>query len=85
MVIRLDAAIDKVDNLAKDIEISRMEEHRLEQAEEKELGNISYMPSMVAEPGKYRYGGDAYDTAVKEGKVSDSLVTNQNKSVEKRR
>ena len=85
MVLRLDAAIDKVDNLSKDVEISRMEEHRSEQVPEKEFGNISYMPSMVAEPGEYQYGGDAYEDAVKEGKVSDNVVVNQNKNVEKSR
>lgn len=83
MVLRLDAAMDKVDNLSKDVEISRMEEHRAEQKEEKGFGNVSYMPSMVAESGEYQYGGDAYDAAVKDGKVSDTVVVNQNKNVEK--
>lgn len=85
MVLRLDAAIDKVDILSKDIEISRMEKHRTELHTEKDVGNISYMPSMVAEPGEYQYGGDAYEAAVKDGMVSDTVVVNQNKNVEKSR
>ena len=53
-----DKTIDKVDNLSKDVEISRMEGNRTEHAEEKDFGNISYMLSMVAESGEYQYGAN---------------------------
>lgn len=62
-----------------------MEEHRAEQKEEKGFGNVSYMQSMVTEPGEYQYGGDAYDAAVKDGKVSNTVGVNQYKNIEKSR
>lgn len=57
MELRLDAAIDKTENLAKDVEIDRMMEKfdsLMEKAHDEKL------VAMVAEPG-YQYGAEAFE------------------------
>ena len=86
MVLRLDAAIDKVDNLSKDVELSRMEqEQKINAGVEKEVEGLSMMPSMVAETREYQYGGDAYEEAVKNGKIGGSDLFLQNDKANKSR
>ncbi len=75
MVLHLDGAIDKVDNLSKDIEIARMDKQRELEVEVnhnplKEA--VPFEPSMmVAEPGEYQYGADAFEAAMKADKLSE--------------
>lgn len=64
MVLRLDASIDKVEDLARDVELNHMKDKEVEISEK--VGNvmedISPVP-MVAEPTEYQYGAEAFETA----------------------
>lgn len=68
MVIHLDAAIDKVDNLSKDVAIAR-EDRTKEQrvAEDIEADNVFQFK--VAEPVQYQYGADAFEAASEKGNI----------------
>ena len=59
MQLRLDAAIDKVDNLSKDVEISRMMK-QYDEAMAKPHENLAVVPTMVAEPEPV-YGADVFE------------------------
>lgn len=65
----LDAVIDKVDNLAKDMEIQRMEKkwnELYEQTHSEEKGTMQPQAlSMVSEP-EYEYGAEAFEAYMKE-------------------
>ncbi len=70
MELRLDAAIDKVDNLSKDVEISRMERKNVDSIErvEGEASNTA-MLSMVAEQRNvYAAESRMNETPIKQGK-----------------
>ena len=70
MELRLDAAIDKVDNLSKDVEISRMERKNVDSIEkvDGEVVNTA-MLSMVAEPSNvYAAESRTTETPIKQGK-----------------
>lgn len=70
MELRLDAAIDKVDNLSKDVEISRLERKNVDNKEivEGEVINTA-MLSMVAEQRNvYAAEGRMTETPIKQGK-----------------
>ncbi len=67
--LHLDAVIDKVDNLAKDMEIQRMEKkwnELYEQTHSEEKGTMQPQAlSMVSEP-EYEYGAEAFEAYMKE-------------------
>lgn len=75
VVLRLDAAIDKVEDLSRDVEIS----HERKQQADKEIPSVTgtvmqeeVLPvATVAEPVSYRYGAEAFEAAYAEleGKV----------------
>lgn len=69
MELRLDAAIDKVDNLSKDVEISRMMK-QYDEAMEKPHENLAAATmnatSLVAEP-ELKYGAEAFEEFSKSG------------------
>lgn len=70
MELRLDAAIDKVDNLSKDVEISRLERKKVDNKEmvEGEVINTA-MLSMVAEQRNvYTAESRMTETPIKQGK-----------------
>lgn len=70
MELRLDAAIDKVDNLSKDVEISRLERKNVDNKEmvEGEVINTA-MLSMVAEQRNvYAAESRMIETPIKQGK-----------------
>lgn len=62
MELRLDAAIDTVDNLSKDVEISRMMK-QYDEAMAKPHENLAVVPAMVAEAEPV-YGADVFETTV---------------------
>ncbi len=67
MELRLDAAIDKVDNLSRDVEIDGMMkqyDNLMEQAHERQGFAI------VAEPGE-QYGADAFEKQLIEKTITD--------------
>ena len=61
----LDAAIDKVDNLAKDVEIQKMEkkwDELYEQThQESENASIQSQPVALVSEKEYEYGADAFE------------------------
>lgn len=63
MVLRLDASIDKVEDLARDVEINRMKDKQVEKVVEpaEEVMKGVAMVSTVAEPNEYQYGADAFE------------------------
>lgn len=74
MKLRLDGAIDKVEDLARDVELSRSISGKPEPGKE-ELTQMS----MVAEPSEYQYGSEAFEAAMKE-KGADAMPVSQSKA-----
>ena len=70
--LHLDAAIDKVDNLAKDVEIQKMEkkwDELYEQThQESETVSIQPQPVALVSEKEYEYGADAFEIYMKENK-----------------
>lgn len=64
MVLRLDASIDKVEDLARDVEINRMNDKQVDK--EKQTEEVSLV-SVVAEPSEYQYGAEAFEAACAKG------------------
>ena len=69
--LHLDAVIDKVDNLAMDVEIRRMEKKWDEVYEERKKGGREVVQpqvlSMASEP-EYEYGAEVFEAYMKENK-----------------
>lgn len=88
--LHLDAAIDKVDNLAKDVELQRMEKKWDELYEQTHQGSKetaqSQALSMVSEP-KYEYGAEAFEAYMKgnKGEVKTEMKENTVPKTEKER
>lgn len=74
MVLHLDGAIDKIDNLSKDVEIAQMGKQRIDDLEPEhsyENEAVTMEPKLVAaEPGEYQYGADAFEAAMKADSIS---------------
>ena len=68
MVLRLDASIDKVEGLARDIELNRMQEKEIDIAEpaEEVMRDVSLIAA-VAESSEYQYGAEAFEDAYPKG------------------
>ena len=70
--LHLDAAIDKVDNLAMDVEMQRMEkkwdEMNGERYQEEIVASIQPQPVALVSEKEYEYGADAFDDYMKESK-----------------
>ena len=68
MVLRLDASIDKVEDLARDVEINRMNDKQVdtEKHTEEIMEDVSFV-SAVAEPSEYQYGAEAFEAAYPKG------------------
>ena len=70
--LHLDAAIDKVDNLAKDVELQRMEkkwDELYEQThQENKTVSIQHQPVALVSEKEYEYGADAFEIYMKENK-----------------
>jgi uncharacterized phage infection (PIP) family protein YhgE len=68
MVLRLDASIDKVEDLARDVELNRMQEKEIDIAEPSEEVMREVSPiAAVAEPSEYQYGAEAFEAAYPKG------------------
>ena len=62
MVLRLDAAIDKVEDLSRDVELDRMEKKQADKPENVTDIREEVTPAMsVAEPSEYQYGAEAFE------------------------
>ena len=93
MKLRLDAAIDKVENLSRDVELSNVGLDQIDNESQQTLKELR--TESVAEDGKYAYGCDAFDAfkknnignVVEEGllnKVSDAISNQRGGVYEKR-
>lgn len=64
MVLRLDASIDKVEDLARDVELNHMKDKQVDTVEHTEQIRRDVSPiSAVAEPSEYQYGAEAFEAA----------------------
>lgn len=77
MVLHLDASIDKVEDLARDVELERMKDKSVETVERSEEVVQNFTPTFaVAEPTEeYQYGADAFEAAfpkMEQGKGIDA-------------
>ena len=84
MELHLDASIDKLDNLAMNVQLDKekREEHIKDKEQkaadiERAEGEVFYSP-MVAEPQEYKYNADAFEarnvSEVKQEKVENELL-----------
>ena len=62
MVLHLDAAIDKVENLSRDVELNRMKDKQVEELDVDYSKDILPVGA-VAESSEYQYGAEAFETA----------------------
>lgn len=60
MVLHLDASIDKVEDLSRDVELSRVKEKQVEEPQMDYGVDISPVAA-VAEPSEYQYGAEAFE------------------------
>lgn len=65
MVLHLDASIDKVENLARDVEFDRTSKRNMEMETEPVTEEINHLlpVTAVAETSEYEYGADAFEAA----------------------
>lgn len=75
MVLRLDASIDKVEDVARDVEINRMKDRQVEISERADSGLQEETPVFaVAEPTEeYQYGEEAFEAACAKGEQEKIL------------
>ncbi|MGI6500627.1 MAG: DUF6674 family protein [Anaerostipes sp.] len=62
MELRLDAAIDKVDNLSRDVEIGKMLK-QYDEAMERPHDNLANVTTLVAEP-EQKYGAEVFEESI---------------------
>lgn len=75
MELRLDAAIDKIDNLARDIELNKMEKHNFDKVDG-DVNSPGLIP-IVAENTECPYGSEAFETFRKQERskeVGDQIL-----------
>ena len=64
MVLHLDAAIDKVEDLSRDVELDRMEKKQIDKPEQvTDIRDTIAPVSSVAEPTEYQFGAEAFEAA----------------------
>ena len=64
MVLHLDAAIDKVEDLSRDVELDRMEKKQIDKPEQvTDIRDAIAPVSSVAEPTEYQCGAEAFEAA----------------------
>ena len=64
MVLHLDAAIDKVEDLSRDVELDRMEKKQIDKPEQvTDIRDAIAPVSSVAEPTEYQFGAEAFEEA----------------------
>ena len=64
MVLHLDATIDKVEDLSRDVELDRMEKKQIDKPEQvTDIRDAIAPVSSVAEPTEYQFGAEAFEAA----------------------
>ena len=62
MVLHLDAAIDKVEDLSRDVELDRMEKKQVDKPEQvTDIRDAIAPVSSVAEPTEYQFGAESFE------------------------
>lgn len=84
MAIRLDAAIDKVDNLARDVELSREVKETTQETTQETVQERAVVLS-VAEDGGYNYGSELFEMTQKQNENSfkmarENITSEKNKN-----
>ena len=78
--LHLDAAIDKVDNRAKDVELQRMEkkwDELYEQTHQEGKGTVQQQPIALVSEKEYEYGAEAFEAFQKNNAYkSDMAIVN---------
>ncbi|MCQ4754678.1 MAG: hypothetical protein PHD56_06490 [Anaerostipes sp.] len=82
MELRLDAAIDKVDNLSKDVEIGKMMK-QYDEAMNRPHENLSIVPALVAEP-EQKYGADVFEKKMEGRTIKPEAKTEPKQEVKAR-
>lgn len=85
MVLHLDASIDKVENLARDVELDRISRKDAEREMEPVTEEISHLlpVTAVAESSEYEYGADAFE-AYRKSVNATLIIEKVNQSTEVR-
>ena len=77
MVLHLDAAIDKVEDLSRDVELDRMEKKQIEKPEQVTDIREAIAPvSSVAEPTEYQFGAEAFVKSVRKPNSEGRIIRN---------
>lgn len=64
LVLHLDAAIDKVEDLSRDVELDRMDKKQIDKPEQvTDIRDAMASVSSVAEPAEYQFGAEAFEAA----------------------
>lgn len=74
MVLHLDASIDKVEDLSRDVELNRMKDKQVEEPKMEYGVDISPVTA-VAEPSEYQYNADAFEAAYPKMKQEKAMET----------
>lgn len=81
--LHLDVAIDKVDNLAKDVEFQKMEkkwDEMYEQTHQESVtASIQPQPIALVSEKEYEYGADAFEAYQQLGKEGTAVVAEEKK------
>lgn len=77
MALHLDASIDKVENLARDVELDRINKKDVEKETEPVAEEINHLlpVTAVAEPSEYQYGAEIFEAAypaIKQEKILEA-------------
>lgn len=71
MVLHLDAVIDKVEDLSRDVELDRMEKKQIDTPEQvTDVRDAIALVSSVAEPTEYQFGAEAFEAVMKTESIS---------------
>ena len=62
IVLHLDAAINKVEDLSRDVELNRMKDKQMEEPK-MEYSKYILPVAAMAETSEYQYGADAFEAA----------------------
>ena len=79
MVFHLDAAIDKVEDLSRDVELDRMEKKQIDKSDQvTDIRDAIASVSSVAEPTEYQFGAEAFEAAYPK---MDSVIKPEEKAL----
>lgn len=81
MELRLDAAIDKVDNLSKDVEIGKMLK-QYDRAMEETHDNLANVTTLVAEP-EQKYGAEIFEESIQSLNNKNNISNTNNEHSER--